>query len=354
MKLTLRRRTARGASVNKAGQLKRPPAAVIVGKARHRQGASKAQAHLSRHNGRRRVQIWFAQHLRAMTGSLGQYARAPAGQFLTTAVIAVTLTLPAGFFLFLENARQLTGHWEQSAQISVFLREDIDLPAAQQLRNALRNDAGIATVQLIDKEQSLAEYRDWSGFADVIDSLSYNPLPHVLIVQPARDDAIAALAQRLATRSEVNNVQHDQQWMERLLSMLDILRRLAILLSCVLAVAVLLIVGNFIRLSVYDHKPEIEVAKLFGATDAFIQRPFLYSGFWHGVFAALLSWLFLSLALFSLREPLHRLVQAYDSTFSLITLDMQHFLILLGIAISLGLLGSWLSVRRHIKAIEPA
>lgn len=353
MKLTPRRRVAQGASLNKAGQLKRPPAAVIVGKARHRQGASKSQAQLSRNNSRRRVQIWFTQHLRALTGSLGQYSRAPAGQFLTTAVIAVTLTLPAGFFLFLENARQLTGHWEQSAQISVFLRENIALPAAQELRRALRADAGIASVRLIDKEQSLAEYRDWSGFADVIDSLSYNPLPHVLVVQPARDD-VAALAQRLAGRPEVSSVQHDQQWMERLLSLLDILRRLAIVLSCVLAGAVLLIVGNFIRLSVHDHKPEIEVAKLFGATDSFIQRPFLYSGFWHGFFAALLSWLLLSLALFSLREPLNRLAQAYDSTFSLITLNMQHFFILLGIAVGLGLLGSWLSVRRHIKAIEPA
>lgn len=312
----------------------------------------------SRVHGRRRARIWFVQHLQAMVHSLGQYTHSLGGQLLTTAVLGISLALPAGFFLLLENARQLTSGWDRTAQFSAFLKEDVDLAVANRLRNLLTGDSEIAGVKLIDKEQALVEYRTWSGFADVIDSLEENPLPHVLVFHTVQGNigtnATESLLARIGAMPEVHSVQYDKRWMERLTAVLDVAKRVVWVLSMMLAVAVLLIVGNTIRLAIYNRKEEIEVAKLFGATDAFIQRPFLYSGFWHGLFGGLLAWLLINVTFIPIEKSIQSLAGLYDSEFLLITLTPLHFFVLLGIAVVLGLVGSWISVYRHIRAIEPA
>ena len=304
----------------------------------------------------RGIRLWCAQHFQALINSLGQYAYAPTGQFLTTVVTGIALSLPVAFFLLLENAQQLTARWERVAQFSAFLDEAADVRVAEKLRADLQADPEITEVVLIDKAQSLLEYRQWSNVVGLIDSFDENPLPHVLTFQALQDGKAAAehLMQRVAAMPNIDLVQYDGQWMVRLLAIIDILERVAVLLSCILAVAVLVIVSNTIRLSVYNRKAEIEIIKLFGATDAFIQRPFLYSGFWYGFFGTLLAWALVTVSLLAVELPLRELVRTYNSTFSFITLGPRHLICLFVAAVGLGLLGSWLAVRRYIKAVEPA
>jgi cell division transport system permease protein len=306
---------------------------------------------------KRRFDMWLLQHLQAFIFSLGQYIRYPLSNVLTTAVIGISLALPASFYLLLDNVRFVSSSWDGSLQITLFLQTDINDEQALSFANKLKESNTINETILIKREDALAEYQKLSGFADALNALDENPLPNVILVKPTIDDmneaATESLIKELEAMPEVDNAQYDSQWIKRLVYLLDIVNRLIIILSTLLAIGVLLIVGNTIRLSIYNRRAEIEITKLFGGTDSFIQRPFLYSGLWYGAFGGIIAWVLITVSMQMLRGPVKQLANLYASDFQLIGLGFLNSLLLVAIGIILGLCGSWISVKRHLKAIDP-
>ena len=301
--------------------------------------------------------MWLMQHAQACIYSIGQIFKNPVNSLLTTAVVGISLALPSGFYLLLDNCQRVAAGWDNSTQISLFLKLDINEERALSLSDEIRLFEGIASVEYISRDVALEEYRQKSGFGDAISALEKNPLPSILLIHP-RVRSLSSqdsekLMQQLRTLPEVDTVQFDRQWIQRLFAIIDIVQHVVIILSILLAIAVLLIVGNTIRLAIYNRRTEIEVNKLFGATEAFIQRPFLYSGLFHGIGGGLIAWCLLSLSLLMLEAPVLRLAELYSSDFRLHGLSYTGFLLLILTGASLGLVGSWVSVQRHIKAIEP-
>lgn len=301
---------------------------------------------------------WALQHLQAFFFSLGQLCRNPIASFLTASVIGISLALPAGFYVILENTRQITAGWEGSVEITAFLKIDVDDKTARALAERLAQQDNLAKVQLVTRAQALEEFRRLSGFAEALDILDENPLPAVLLIKPRVDDLPETAAENLLNSlrdiPEIENAQYDQQWVKRLHAIIQIVQRIVLILAVFLSLAVLLIIGNTIRMLIYHRRSEIEIAKLFGATDGFIQRPFLYSGFWYGLSGGLIAWALIAVSLMVLREPAGNLASLYASNFALIGLSFTETLYLLLAGILLGWLGSLLAVQRHLRAIEPA
>ncbi|GJM04714.1 MAG: cell division protein FtsX [marine bacterium B5-7] len=306
---------------------------------------------------KRRFDMWLLQHAQAFIFSLGQYIKYPISNVLTTAVIGISLALPASFYLLLDNVRYVSSSWDGSAQITLFLQTDINEEQAATFASTLSSNNNIKETVLINRADALAEYQKLSGFAEALDTLDENPLPNVLLVKPGLDSSdeeqTEALIKELEAMPEVDSAQYDSRWLKRLLYLLDIVNRLIVILSTLLAVAVLLIIGNTIRLSIHNRRSEIEITKLFGGTDSFIQRPFLYSGLWYGVFGGIIAWLLITISMQMLHGPVKQLANLYASDFHLIGLGIGNSLILLACGIALGLLGSWIAVKRHLRAIEP-
>ncbi len=322
------------------------------------QGASKKTRPRRKINLKQLVKNWLLQHAQALVSSLGQLFRNSVGSLLTIAVIGISLALPAGFFVLLENARLISTGWEGSVEITAFLRNEIDDDAGKQLMEELQSDAAIERVIFVNRDEALAEYRQLSGFGQALDALDSNPLPSLLLIKPAIDNAETAAIDKLVTqlseRREIEKAQYDQQWVQRLNAIILIIQRMVMILAVFFGLAVLLIVGNTIRMAIYQRRAEIEVAKLFGATNAFIQRPFLYTGLWYGLGGGLFAWCLVALSLFLLQAPTDTLAQLYQSEFSLSGLAIDRALALLLAGILLGSIGSWFSVQRHLRAIEPA
>jgi cell division transport system permease protein len=308
-------------------------------------------------NLKRAFNIWLMQHAQACIYSIGQLFRNPINSLLTTAVVGISLALPTGFYLLLDNCQRVAAGWDNSTEISLFLKLDIKEERALSLANEIRQFEGIERVVYISREKALSEYQAESGFSDAISALKENPLPSVLLLRPElhtlSNDESEKLMQQLRSLAEVDTAQFDRQWIQRLFAIIDIVQHVVIILSILLAIAVLLIVGNTIRLSIFNRRTEIEVNKLFGATEGFIQRPFLYAGLFHGLGGSLIAWSLLSLSLLLLKTPVLRLSELYSSDFHLYGLSYTGILLLLSAGASLGLAGSWVSVQRHIKAIEP-
>jgi cell division transport system permease protein len=306
---------------------------------------------------KRRFDMWLLQHAQAFIFSLGQYVKYPISNILTTAVIGISLALPASFYLLLDNVRYVSSSWDGSVQITLFLQSEIDEQQASEFANTLSGNNNINETVLIKRADALVEYRKLSGFAEALNTLDENPLPNVVLVKPSLDSTdeaeTEALIKQLETMPEVDSAQYDSRWLKRLLYLLDIINRLIVILSTLLAIAVLLIIGNTIRLSIHNRRSEIEITKLFGGTDSFIQRPFLYSGLWYGVFGGIIAWLLITISIQMLHGPVKQLANLYASDFQLIGLGFANSMILLASGIALGLLGSWIAVKRHLRAIEP-
>ena len=306
---------------------------------------------------RSRLNVYLSHHLWVAISTLGNLWRAPVSALLTSAVIAIALALPTGLYVLLQNIQQLSSAWENSAQISVFIKSNQSQPQIQNLQNQLRDWPEIKTVQYVSPEQALAEFRQASGFGEALEILDRNPLPAVLVIQPAMDlsesKSIEGLRAKLDGLPQVDQTQLDMQWVLRLSAIIHTGKRAVFILSALLFVAILLVIGNTIRLTIFNKRQEIIVTKLIGATNQFIRRPFLYTGLWYGLFGALLAWLLVMVLMGLIKGPIDELALLYDSRFAIHALDENTSLGLFVVGILLGLMGSWIAVGRHLKTIEP-
>ncbi len=306
---------------------------------------------------KRHFSIWSMRHLQALLSSLGRLSRAPSSTLMTVAVLSIALAFPTGLKLLLDNAQRLSGSLDNSANISIFLKQGVEGDKLEAMAQRLRLKSNIASLQLTTPEQALEEFRHNSGFAEALDTLDSNPLPAVMTITPsaahATPEGAESLLQELRLLPEVDIAQLDLQWVRRFQALTEIAARGILLLSSLLALAVLLITGNTIRLEIQNQKDEIEITKLIGGTNSFIRRPFLYSGFWYGLFAGILAWLLVSLNLWLLEDPVKKLAGLYHSNFELTSIDLATLLLLIVSSSLLGLAGSWIAVTRHLYAIEP-
>ncbi len=306
----------------------------------------------------RGLENYFTHHLRALFASLGQLVRAPLATLMTAAVIGIALALPAGFHALLASVQTVAAGWQgDMAQISLFLKPSIKEDQAAAMAKRLRAKPEVADVRYISPQQALAEFEQSSGLRDALAYLNENPLPAVLVVRPAEQYGTPAAArellQRLGAMAEVDSAQLDLAWLERLHAMVGLAVRGVWLLAGVLAVGVLLVVGNTIRLGIQNRREEIIVTKLLGATDGFIRRPFVYGGMWYGLFGGLIALVVVNGLLLSLGGPAQQLAALYHSPFRLELLDGPASLMVLGAGAVLGWLGAWLAVSRHLRDVEP-
>jgi cell division transport system permease protein len=301
-----------------------------------------------------RFVMFWVHHIRQALTSLGEIWLTPASSLLTVAVLGVSLTLPVTLHLMVKNLQQVSTSVDQAAQISLFLKADTNETQIAELIALLQANPDVADVQFIDKSQALAEFTAESGFGDALSYIEENPLPHVMLVSPKNTSSVAASALLNALQQEryVELAKLDIGWLERLDAIVSLVRQVAIAVALLLMVAVLLVVGNTIRLMILNKKDEIEVMKLVGATNSYIQRPFLYTGIWLGFFGGILTFLIEEVLLWWLKQAIASVTQLYESSFTLQPLSLAELGYLLLVAVTLGFLGSFLAVRRNISQIE--
>lgn len=301
---------------------------------------------------------YFIRHIQVFFYSLGQLSRTPVSTLMTCMVIGIALALPTGLHTLLKNAQQLSGGWESTAQISVFLKKKISESQAKKIKSDIQRWPNVISVHYISREQALKEFQNLSGFGDALKALNTNPLPSVLIVKPkfsstTSEKTTEKLLNKLRNLKQTDKAQLDMQWVRRLYAIMNIVERSVQILGFLLALAVLLVVGNTIRLAIQNRRKEIVVMKLIGGTDAFIRRPFLYTGFWYGLFGGIIAWLLVSFTMLSISSPIEKLTTLYQNQFELSNISFLTTLMLLIISILLGLAGSWFAVGRHLREIEP-
>ena len=250
------------------------------------------------------LHAWLESHRASLADSLRRLGKQPIGSFFTCMVMAVALSMPMGLSLLLKNVEQLGGSWQRAAQISLYLKLDANSRDGEALRDEIKGMPGVAEAQYVSREQALQEFQQQSGLGEALRELPDNPLPGVVVVTPTEVDkpALEALRQRLSELPRVDVAQLDLVWVERLAAILKLGDRFVFGLAVMLISALLLVIGNTIRLHIENRRVEIEVIKLVGGTDAYVRRPFLYMGALYGLGAGLLAWAILAFGLGWLNE----------------------------------------------------
>lgn len=303
----------------------------------------------------RGLRHYFSLHAQSFASAVDRLAGQPVATLLTLLVIGIALALPAGLRVLVGNAAAVAGNWESAADFSAYLDADATAERARELAAEIERRADVVSVQLVTKDDALADFRTRSGFGEALDALDHNPLPHTLIVRPASGATgdLEATAAALRALDGIDFVQLDTEWVARLRAMLALAARVVDVVTAVLGLGVVLVVGNTIRLEILNRAAEIEVVKLVGGTDAFIRRPFLYLGLCYGVSGAVAAAVLIAGALALLAAPAAAVADLYGSDFRLEGLSLSETGVLLGGGAVLGFMGAALATARHLRAIEP-
>jgi len=293
------------------------------------------------------------RHAQACITSLGRIIHAPLASLLTIAVIGIALSLPIGLLMLLHNTNQLTKNWNDNTQISLYLKSSITEQQATTLMNQLRVNKDIANVNYISPNQGLEQFEKQTNIGSILSQLPNNPIPGVIEITPTvqlnSPQLIQPLINQLKQLPQVSQAQLDMQWVKRLFNVVEFVSRALYAIGILLALGVLLIIGNTMRLTLQQAQHEIKVLQLLGATKSFIRRPFLYTGMLYGIFGGILAWIIVDIVLAWLNTPIRNLLLSYQNSYTPHGLPIGLVLLLLISSGLLGIIASRITVSHHLR-----
>lgn len=298
------------------------------------------------------MKAWLAHHLHSLKIAAEQFRAAPVATLFTILVIGVAVSLPAGLYVLLSNLERAAGGVKPQAEVTAFFKA-VDEAKARALVASLKKRVDVADVQFVSKTDGIKRLES-AGLAEVTLGLPENPLPHTLVLTPkeATPEALEALAAEVKGNPDIERVLVDTDWIKRLAALMQLGRDLVGMLIVILGVALAAITANTIRLQIYAQEDAIEVARLIGATDRFIRRPFLYFGGIQGLVGGLAGWLLVIAGGLLLESSVAQVAAAYGSQFLLAGPSLQETGLLLLFSSMLGWLGAYFAVGRALRQGE--
>lgn len=297
---------------------------------------------------------WLLHHLESLKKSFSQAIARPTSFAITTLMIAIAFSIPMSMFVLFTSAEQLTKQWDSDKQITFFLKEDVTLAHANKLAVKIADKDEIENAVVLNKEEALADFNQQMGLNSIADNLPTNPLPHLIIANPVPSisdfKTLQALEHELRNIQQVRLIQFDLLWFQRLQAILTVINRIQWIVSFVLLIAIGLIIANVIHWEVASRHAEIEIIKLVGATDAFVRRPFLYSGFWLGFCGSVLALVIVTICSWLIQQSTLKLSALFGSDFQLASLSFTAASWILISASIIGVGSAGIAVSHKLKA----
>lgn len=291
---------------------------------------------------------WFNQHIHTMQLVSLRLREHWLNTLIIWMVIGITVTLPGLMFVSIDNLQGVARNIKQDAQISAFLKPDLSGNLIQRLINDTQAMPQVKEVRYVTKDDALAQLSQQFSQKNMLADLPQNPLPDALFVtlvdtQPA---TVKPVQEALQKRSEVDELVVDSVWIERLHSMLNLGKRIALIFALLLGIAMITVISNTVRMQVLTHEAEIEVSRLIGATHSFIRRPFLYMGSAYGLGGGIIAVLLLAGIVWSLKQPVQLLANNYQSDFQLVFHLVNIGGFILCIATAIGWIAAFIALKQ--------
>ena len=303
------------------------------------------------------MKTYLGRHFQVLFSTLGSMTRTPVASLNTILIVAITILLPCLLYVVVKSAQGLSESWQGRPQISIFLQQDLSDGEAQLIFDEIRLHPAIGLAEFISPSQALDEFRALSGLDSEINFLDENPLPSSVVLMPADDYAnseqLLLLKDELSKIDGIDKIRLDLDWTNRFNAILNAFTSIATLLSGLLGLALILIVGNTIKLLIMNRRQEIEITKLVGGTDMFVRRPFLYYGSLYGFLGSLITLVLLLVAALAVKQPIEQIAHLYQAQSALYQLSIYDILIIITAGTTLGWLAARWSVAQHLRNIQP-
>jgi cell division transport system permease protein len=295
---------------------------------------------------------WFNQHAQALRAVLTRMRRNLLATLMMFGVMGVALSLPGVLYVVADNLTRLAGSVQSEPQISLFLKLDIDPDTTSAIEEKLKSHDEVASYEFVGKDVAWEQLQQ--SAQAVATSIDKNPLPDAFFIKPRQlmPETVERLLDEMQQWPGVEHAQADAAWIKRLHAVLALGQKAAAVLAGLLGLALIAIIGNTIRLQILTQREEIEVSKLIGATDRFIRRPFLYAGTLYGLGGGLAAWLLLAGIVTLFNYSVGDIAQLYATNFTLELPAPVVNLAMIGSAVVLGWLASYIAVNRALASMQ--
>ncbi len=302
-----------------------------------------------------RVSSLIDSHRREAKRSAERIRASGPSSLLTALVIAIALALPTSLHLLLNNVEAVLNSWDQQNNLTLFFDEGVSEQKSLSIQKKVDAWSEVESTRYISAEEALEEFRESSGLEDVLSSLDENPLPATLILRPKVQDldSITKLEKKLSDLKHVESVVVDTAWIGKLNAILVLGERFVLALGFALYLAVLLVIFNTIRLAIANRAEEIVITQLVGATQAYVRRPFLYTGGWFGLAGGFIALILAEVLVILLEGPVMRLSNLYQSDFTLQGVGGTELLLVPMLGLSVGVAGAFIAVSDHLRTLIP-
>ncbi len=300
---------------------------------------------------------WLNHQLQAIKLVLSRMRDNLLSSFMICLVVGVAMCLPSLFYLGIDNLSKLTDHMQTETEISLFLELDASSDTISEIDALLAKNSAIKQYHLITKDAAWQQLQEKSknnhDISDAVNQLGKNPLPDAFFIQAesTEPEALELLRNELQTIPGVEQALFNTEWAKRLATLLSLSKKLIFFIASLLAVVLLVIIGNTVRMQILTQKDEIEVSYLIGATSSFIRTPFLYAGMLYGLFGGLLAVLMMMWMIQTFNYSVSQISYLYNSDFRLALFNGVVYLTVIGSAMLIGWIGSYFAVTRAIASI---
>lgn len=285
--------------------------------------------------------------VRFFLGEVGaNFTRNLAMQLTAIGTVAVTIVL-LGTFLFVRDVVATFGQGILTKiEIAVYLNDNVDDKQAAAIGTQLARDERIVSATYVPKKSGLEQMRARLGRDFDTSLLTANPLPNAFRVRVRNPDDVPAVAAEIAQIPGVAKADFAAETVTKLLHAADVLGQVGLGMIALLVLTAAIIIANTIRLTVFARRREIAIMQLVGATGTYIRMPFIAEGLLSGVIGAVLALVVLAIARFELLPR----IAAMLSFVPLQANESQIALELIGVGAAVGLVASWFSVGRYLRA----
>jgi len=294
-------------------------------------------------------------HRRIAKGSASRLLQTPTSTLVTLFVVAVALLLPALLFGLNSNLTSLLAGFQDSAQVTLYLQDGVSEADGQEVSDDLLTRSDIEAAYYVSPSQALNEFGAASGLEGLLIEMAANPLPGAIVLTPTDVAPLAVdeLARQLQEISQVDVVQVDSLWLQRLAAIANLVSAIGSVLAVIVILGLFFVVGNTIKLAIENRKAEILVIKLVGGSDMYAARPFLYTGLLYGLGGGILAALLQGIVLATFNSNLKVLMQLYESDFQLRGFGLMSALLIIVAGAAIGWAAALMASLRHIRAINP-
>ena len=297
---------------------------------------------------------YFHNHFQALIRAVIRLKSNLISSLIMIVVIGITLCLPASGFLLIKNASQLSSKIEYDAQISIFLDKNISNDQIEFIESTLKQSSLIEEVTFEPKLKAWEKLQAKLKLNSLDAGISENPLPDAFFVTLNSLDSkvIESINTDVQALGGVSEVIIDSGWIKKLRSIFYLINIGLLFLGSLLAMVLMVVIANTIRLQTLTYQNEIEVSRLIGATNNFIQRPFLYTGIFYGLGGSIINAGLLTLIIEVFNRIAYKLETVLGGLILLDNLDFHEYVILTIISILIGLFASYYAASQSLKRLE--